>query len=126
PMQDALCIMSTGGGYAKRKLYTDADESVIHAHNPVIINGISINVTAQDLSDRAITIELPVITKRINVNGIRSLFDDNYGQILGGLLDLFSSALRILPSIRLPENDSTRLTEFVRLGMAIAEARGIS
>lgn len=120
-MQDALCTVSTGGGYAKRKLYTDVDEIVIHAHNPTIVNSIAPTITAQDLIDRTITIDLPTITERQNITDIRKLFDDTHAYMLGGFLDLFSKALMILPNIKLPANNTPRLIEFALLGVAIEQ-----
>ena len=54
---------------ARRKKLTDSEESIIEAKRPVIINGIDNLVTAQDLLDRTIHIELSRITERkLNMN----------------------------------------------------------
>lgn len=123
-MQDALCVVSTGGGFAKRKLYSDADESVITVKRPIILNGISATVTAQDLIDRAISIETPIITKRVEVNEIWRIFEENHALLLGALLDIFAQSLAYLSAVQLPTTNCPRLIEFTRLGMAIAEVIG--
>jgi hypothetical protein len=122
PTQDAFCIVSTGGGYATRRLYTNGEEFVIQAKNPIIINAISAVITAQDLIDRAITIELPIITIRTEITALLVAFEQERAVILGGLLDIMSKALALLPNIILPPSESPRLIEFARLGMAIAKA----
>jgi len=124
PLQDALCIASTGGAYAKRKLYTDTDESVIYAKNPVIINGISASITAQDLIDRTITVELPVITDRTEYTKVFAIFNNHHSEILGALLNIMARALKLLPSIQLPPDERPRLVEFAYFGMAISLAMG--
>ena len=124
PMQDALCVLATGGGFAKRKLYSDTEESIISVKRPIILNGISAAVTAQDLVDRAITIETPVITERREVTSLWRDYECGRAELLGALLDLAANALAILPSMSLPADERPRLVEFALLGMAVAKAAG--
>lgn len=123
-MQDALCILATGGGFAKRKLYSDADESVITVNRPVVLNGITAAVTAQDLIDRTLSIETPTILARSDMTDLRRTFELLHGKLLGALLDIIAIALAKLPAINIPVADRPRLVEFARFGMAIAEAMG--
>jgi hypothetical protein len=60
-LSDALCRLATGGGFATRELYSDAEETILHAQRPVILNGIDDLATRQDLIDRAIVLTLPTI-----------------------------------------------------------------
>jgi hypothetical protein len=39
-MADALCRLATGGGFATRKLHSDANEVLFKATRPIILNGI--------------------------------------------------------------------------------------
>ena len=124
PMQDAICVLATGGGFAKRRLYTDADEAVISVKRPVVLNGISAAVTAQDLVDRTISVETPVIRERLETPELWGAFHDNHGRLFGALLTVMADALRILPTIVLAPADRPRLAEFARLGRAVAKALG--
>ena len=123
-IQDALCTIATGGGYAKRKLFTDADEVIIKVKRPVGINGISATVTAQDLIDRTISIEMSVVAERVEITELWREYEANHGKIIGALLDIASKALALLPSVRLPAGEKPRLVEFARLGIAVAQAVG--
>ncbi len=124
PMQDALCVLATGGGFAKRKLYSDADEVVIQVKRPVILNGISAAITAQDLIDRTLSIETPVIRDRRESTVLTRDFEQNHAEILGALLDIMVKALEHLSNINIPADERPRLIEFARLGMATAKAMG--
>jgi hypothetical protein len=125
PMQDALAILSTGGGYSKRMLYTNDDDHIINVRRPWMINGIAISVTQQDLVDRVISVECPVIEERQSSSQQWRDFDNALSGILGAILDTASKALAILPSVKLPPADRPRLVEFVLLGMAVAKSAGL-
>lgn len=124
PMQDTLCVLATGGGFAKRKMYSDADESIITVKRPVILNGISVAVTAQDLIDRTVSMELPVIQFREETTSLWQQFDAEQAEILGGLLDLMAKALELLPGVYLSPDERPRLVEFARFGTALSKAVG--
>ncbi len=123
-VQDALCVLATGGGFAKRKLYSDADESVILVKRPVVLNGIGAAVTAQDLIDRTISIETPLITLRTEITELWGQYTLHQAGMLGSLLNIFSESLSRLKHITLPQADRPRLAEFAKLGMAVAETMG--
>lgn len=117
--QDDLCNLATGSGFAKRELYTTSEESVVDIMRPVILNGISSCITAQDLLDRCIVIELPEIKgeNRKTEEEIRLEFVNDYPIIFSGLLDLFVKVLKVLPEIKIKEK--LRMADFCLLGTAI-------
>ncbi len=123
-LQDVLCRVATGATFATRKLYTNAEESAIRAKRPVTLNGIGASITAQDLVDRAISLELPVVEDRREAAGIEADFDRLHSALLGALLDLFAKALSILPRIAIERDRRPRLIEFGKLGCAVAQATG--
>jgi hypothetical protein len=123
-MQDALCTLSTGGGFAARKLYSDADESVIEVKRPVIINGISAVATRPDLIDRVIHLDLPRIEGHKSADNLDQAFNNELPEILGGLLTLFSNTLKALPEIKV--TTLPRLADFALLGEAVYRAMGIN
>ena len=122
--QDALCTIATGGGTATRTLFTTADETVIQVKRPVMLNGIAAVVTAQDLIDRAILIELPTVTSRRTGGAIQAAFDAERPRLVGALLDLFSHALAVLPSVEIDPASLPRMADFALIGEAVARSTG--
>lgn len=121
-MQDAFCSISTGGGFAARTLYTNDEETVVEVKRPVILNSIPKVITAQDLTDRAICIELPSIPTYREESEISVAWDSAKPSIFGGLLDLFVKTLEQLPKVKL--DSPPRMADFTRLGEAMAQVLG--
>lgn len=102
-LSDALCRMSTGGGYSTRALHTDSDEFVFDGQRPIILNGIPDMTARPDLGSRAVPIELPVLTEqeRRSESEFFEEFERARPSILGALFDAVSAALRYLPETQL-------------------------
>ncbi|WNV04202.1 hypothetical protein RP726_17585 [Candidatus Methylospira mobilis] len=124
-MQDAFCVISTGGGFASRTLYTNGEETAAKAKRPVVMNGISVLATRQDLVDRLVHVEIePISTsQRKTETELDALFDSHRAAIFTGLLDLFAKALEILPTIKIEH--LPRMADFAMLGAAVYAARGV-
>ena len=123
--QDALCCLATGGTYAARALYTNNQEVVVNIKRPVIMNGIGSLVTAQDLLERSLYFELPIIGEA-DRQGERELinrFEAQQAVILGGLLNTMAKALAAIPHI--PLNNLPRMADFAQLGRAVAYTMGL-
>lgn len=120
--QDALCTLATGGGFACRTLYTNDDETIINVKRPVIINSIPVVINAQDLTDRAINIELRQLENYREEAEINAEFEAERPKLLGALLDLFTKTLAKLPHVKL--HRPPRMADFARLGEAMTQAMG--
>ncbi len=124
--QDAFCTLATGGGFASRQLYTNGEEHVMETKRPVVLNGIAVVATRPDLIDRVIHVDMPTIAPEAR----RDDADTSVGwerdrpKVFGALLDLFTSALRILPTVKLVQKQ--RMADFERLGEAVAGAMGLA
>src|SRR5712691_3207750 len=121
-LSNALCRLSTGGGFATRRHYTDDGEVLFDAMRPILVTGIEELATRGDLLDRAIILHLPAIAEP--QRRTEAAFWEDFGHawpgVLGGLLDALAGALALLPSVtlsRLP-----RLADFVRFGVAVERA----
>lgn len=122
---DLLCMASTGGGYAKRKLYTDDEEVIYSFKRCICLNGINVVATQPDLLDRSLLIELDRISNgnyqtEMDVN---SRFESVQAEILGGCLSAISKAKVIYPTISVP--NLGRMADFMYWGYTIAEVLGI-
>ncbi|HJR07732.1 MAG TPA: hypothetical protein VJ842_10760 [Pyrinomonadaceae bacterium] len=121
-LSDALCRLSTGGGFATRENYSDDDEVLFDAMRPVLLNGIDELATRSDLLDRAIIVTLPTITEenRREEADVWREFDEARPRLLGALLSALSTALRNLPHVKLDR--LPRMADFARFAVAAEPA----
>ena len=103
-ISDTLCRLSTGGGFAVRRLYTDQDEVLFDATRPVILNGIEDIVARPDLADRALFLALePIPEERRRPEAeFWAAFEAERPRILGALLNAVAEGLKRLPDTSLP------------------------
>lgn len=122
---DMLCMAATGGGFSKRTLYTDDDETILYFKEPVSLNGINVVATRADLLDRSILFELERIPpeERKEESIIWEEFDRDKPKILGAIFTTLSKAMTIYDDVKLDRMG--RMADFTRWGYAIAEVAGI-
>jgi hypothetical protein len=103
-LSDALCRLSTGGGFATRELYTDQDEVIFDSQRPVLLTSIEEVATRSDLLDRCLVVWLPAIPedRRRPEAELFAAFEKARPLILGALLDAVVMALRQLSKLKLP------------------------
>ncbi len=121
-MSDAFCRLSTGGGYASRKLYTNDSEVILNAMRPIILGGIPNFETQNDLVDRAIIVNLPHITeeKRRLESEIKDVWKREMPSIFGALCEAVSKALGNLGKVKL--ETLPRMADFARFVVAAEPA----
>lgn len=122
---DILCMAATGGGFSKRKLYTDDDETILFFKDCVVLNGINVVATRPDLLDRSILLELERIpdNERKDEETVLREFNNAKPKILGAIFTTLSKAMKLYKSIKLEKLG--RMADFTKWGYAIAEVAGI-
>jgi hypothetical protein len=123
-LSDVLCGIATGSGKGARQLYTDDEEAILGACNPIILNGIEELLTRGDLADRSLSVMLTAITDddRRDEAEMEAAIADAAPGILALLLDGMVEAMQSLPTLTLPK--LPRMADFTRLACAAAPAFG--
>lgn len=124
PMSDALCRLSTGGGFSCRALYSDADEVIFEAQRPILLNGIDDIGVRPDLGERCLLLSLEPIADnaRKEEQRLRADFAAALPGLLGALLTVAQRAFVVAPLVRLASRP--RMADFATLGAAVAVALG--
>jgi hypothetical protein len=124
-VSDLFCVSSTGGRVIVRKLYTDSERTVLDITKALIVTAVDEVLTADDVLDRTIALNLPEIlpADRTTEAAFWSAFNQALPRILGCLLDGLAQGLRDVKQI---EMDGTpRLADFAKFSCAALPAMGI-
>jgi hypothetical protein len=123
-ISDELCRAVTGGGFSKRKLFSD-DEDIMYSFKRCVgLNGINLVATRPDLLDRSILFRFERIggQKRMSEKKLWPMFELARPRILGGFFQAISKAMA-MPPIEI--KDMPRMADFAQEGCSLAEALGI-
>lgn len=95
-ISDALCSLSTGGGFLTRKLYTDDELMVFTQKRPFILNGIASYATRPDLLERSVSIQMHPMAEnqRKGEENMRKEFERMRPALFAKLCEIVSCALR--------------------------------
>jgi hypothetical protein len=121
-ISDALCELSDGSGFGRRKRYTDGDEYRVQGSRSIILTGLTDCATRPDLSSRTVKLSLQPIKEDARRSEVEfwSRFDEAYPSIFGALLDALAYGLKNLPNVRL--DNASRMKDFELFGHACEEA----
>lgn len=101
-MSDALCSLSTGAGFATRKLYFNDELQVFNESRPYIMNGIDDYANRPDMLDRAVSINLPAMDEeqRKTEAEIKRRYESLRPGVLYKLCEIVSCALRRFDEVK--------------------------
>lgn len=119
-----LCKAATGGGYEKRRLFTDEESVILTFKRAVMISSINVPTHAPDLLDRCLLLPLdriPPTRRKLEADLWRD-FNAARPAILGGLLDALARAMAVYPTLELSE--LPRMADFGAWGAAVTAGRG--
>jgi hypothetical protein len=121
-LSDVLCMLSTGGGFSTRTLFTDREQELFEAMRPVILNGITDVVTADDLVNRSLIVRLPALAKGSyrTEREIQRTLRDFRPLILNVLVDAAVEGLRRVDDVQVQA--LPRMGDFAAWAVATEEA----
>ena len=121
-ISDAICRLSTGGGFSTRSLYTNDEELLFDGQRPVGMTSIADVTVRPDLLERTVVVQLEVIPdeKRKLEALLWAEFNAERPRILGALYDAVARGLRDLANTR--PNRLPRMADFARWSIACETA----
>lgn len=123
-LSDAICKLSTGGGFSTRTLYENREQELFDAIRPIILNRIADVATRPDLLDRSIILTMSPIpeSRRRPESELWEELEGASPEILGFLFGAVSAALRNLPETKLDR--LPRMADFTLWVSAAEEVLG--
>jgi putative DNA primase/helicase len=122
-ISDILCCVSTGGGFASRKLYSDNDLISVSLCRPMLFNSIQHLPEKEDLASRFIVVNLAPISRenRRTPESLEAVFQERLPFILGAVFDVISHILRVYPTL-CDQGMTTRFSQLEKVLPAVEEA----
>ncbi|MGB9112010.1 MAG: hypothetical protein WCF24_04705 [Acidimicrobiales bacterium] len=123
-LSDALCRISTGAGFATRRMYRDDEEIIFFARRPVMLNGIEELGTRGDLLDRMLLVMLPPISEgdREDEKSFWDRFERAWPRLMGSVFDAVSLALRKYSTF--DGTELPRMADFAKFALAASPKFG--
>lgn len=124
-LSDSFCRLSTGGGLSTRTLFENDEETIFDATRPILLTGIDDLAWRSDLLERALIVRLlsiPSDRRRTEADLVQE-FERARSELLGAILDAVVTALRNLPSTKLPH--PPRMADFATWITAAEPALGL-
>lgn len=122
-LSDMLCRVVTGAGQEIRALYTNNDSFIRRFRRCPMLNGLNLATEEGDLLDRTIPYETTQNSSWRTEAELKTEYENDLPEILGGFLDLISKALKLKATVK-PEK-LFRLADFSEWACVLAEALGI-
>ena len=124
-LSDALCRLSTGGGFSCRTLYENDEETIFDAQRPGLMTGIEELGTRADLLDRSLIVALPRIAQqdRRPESVFWPTFEAVRPKILGAILDAVAVALRDVRTVKI--DSLPRMADFALWATAAEPGLGL-
>jgi Bifunctional DNA primase/polymerase, N-terminal len=120
-LQGSMCRAVTGEGDVSRELYSDDDLVVMSYRRALTFNGIDVSNLRDDLADRVIRFEIPMMNprKRLKDRVAADAFEEAWPEMLGGVLDLACKTLKELPKVEMPADGWSRMADFEEVQIAV-------
>ena len=124
-MSDNLCIAASGGTFATRMLYSNADQVALRLHVALVLNGLHAFVQEPDLAQRCLPLTMRPIDEgaRRNEAALDVEFQADLPFIFRGLLDHIASVFTHLPAVQVTSPE--RMIDFSRWLAAMERVDGI-
>lgn len=122
--QDLLCKASTGAVFVACKLYAQGETVRLPLQTPVVISFVNLGISAPDLMDRTLVINVKAPPAYRNEAELEAEFLEAQPKVIGALYTLLAAGLAQLPIVVGQRQWKHRLVDFTQLGEAVLQAAG--
>jgi len=127
-LQSILSGAATGYGHKERQLFTNFGSATLQFRRTMIINGLRVPVTAEDIVSRCLLVPFDgsFAAGEVDKSSLEEEFDRQKANLFGGMLDVITAALKVLPTVAPIPSGLSRFRDWARLALACAEVMGVS